>query len=88
MMNSFLGIFGIFDRVARLREEPLLADIYADVYNLRNSNPEDLLSAKQSGIATRYVGPEKDKENFIKDKRNMVADFCRAFGTAKRRLGS
>jgi len=87
-MNSFLGIFGVFDRVARLREDPLLADIYADVDSLRNANPEDLLSVKQGNLATRYVGPEKDKENLIKDKQNMVADFCRAFSAAKGRLGA
>ena len=87
-MNTFLGIFGIFDRATRLREEPLLADIYADVYSLRNSSPEDLLSTKQNSVATRYVGPEKDKENFINDKRNMASDFYRAFGAAKQRLES
>jgi len=87
-MNSFLGIFGIFDHAARLRDDPLLADIYADVDSLRNSSLEDLLSAEQGSLATRYVGPEKDKENFIKDKQNMAADFCRAFGAAKQRLGA
>jgi len=85
-MDSFLSIFGIFDRVARLRENPLLADIYADVDSLRNTNPEDLLSAKQGILATRYIGPEKDRENLIKDKQNMALDFCRAFSAAKGRL--
>jgi len=84
-MNNFLGIFGVFDRVARLREEPLLADIYKEVDALRNSNIEDLLSVES---ATRYVGPEKDKENFVKDRQNMALDFCRAFGLAKQRLGT
>jgi len=83
-MSTFLGIFGIFDRVARLREDPLLADIYA----LRNASLEDLLSAEQGSLSTMYVGPEKDKENFIKDKQNMAADFCRAFNVAKQRLGA
>ena len=71
-MNNFLGIFGVFDRVAQLREEPLLVDIYKEVDALRNSNLEDLFSAES---ATRYVGPEKDKENFAKDRQNMALDF-------------
>ncbi|GBU24504.1 hypothetical protein R83H12_01135 [Fibrobacteria bacterium R8-3-H12] len=87
-MNSFLGIFGVFDRVARLREEPLLADIYAEVDSLRNSNPEELLSERQGSLATKYVGPEKDKENFYKDRLNMASDFRSAFRLAKQRLGA
>jgi len=82
-MDSFLNIFGVFDRVARLREDPLLADIYADVDRLRNSD----FPNEDGELDTCYLGPERDRENMLKDKRNMAADFCRAFGAAKQRLG-
>jgi len=87
-MDNFLGILGIFDRVARLREDPLLADIYADVANLRNSNLEELLSAEPGVVATRYIGQEQDKENFIKDSRNLASDLSKAIGAAKQRIGA
>jgi len=87
-MDNFLGILGIFDRVARLREEPLLADIYADVDNLRNSDLEELLSAEPGVVATRYIGQGQDKENFIKDRRNLASDFSKAINAAKQRLGA
>jgi len=87
-MNSFLGIFGVFDRVAQLRDEPLLADIYAEVDNLRNSNLDELLSADSGVVATHYVGPEKDKENFLEDRLNLASDFRKAFSAAKQKLGT
>jgi len=79
-MNSFSGIFGIFDRVAQLREDPLLADIYKDVEALRNGEFELTLP-------NRYVGPSHDFENFRKDKENLARDFNKAFRAAKQRLG-
>jgi len=78
-MNSFSGIFGIFDRVAQLRENPLLADIYKDVEDLRNG--EFVKSPN------RYVGPRRDLENFRKDKENLARDLGAAFKAAKLKLG-
>jgi len=79
-MNSFLGIFGIFDRVAQLRENPLLADIYKDIDALRNGEFE-------LALPNRYVGPQRDFENFRKDKENLARDFNKAFKAAKVKLG-
>jgi len=71
-MNSFSGIFGIFDRVARLREDPLLADIYEDMEDIDNF---------------QYIGPEVDRENLRKDMRNWATDFGKAVSAAKQKLG-
>jgi len=85
-MKGFFGIFGVFDRVSQLREEPLLADIYEEVDNMRNASLDELLSA--GSLATRYVGPEKDRENFLNDRQRMSADFGKAFRAARQRLGA
>jgi len=77
-MNGFTGIFGIFDRVAQLREEPLIADIFKEVDALRNG---------EYTSTNRYVGPSRDFENFRKDKENLARDFNKAFKAAKQRLG-
>jgi len=79
-MNSFSGIFGIFDRVAQLREDPLLADIYKDIDALRNGEFE-------LASPNRYVGPQRDFENFRKDKENLNNDLRKAFAAAKAKLG-
>jgi len=71
-MDSFLNIFGVFDRVARLREDPLLADIYADIADLDN---------------LRYMGPEMDRENLRRDIRSWSAGFGGAFRAAKQKAG-
>jgi len=71
-MNSFSGILGIFDRVAQLREDPLLADIYEDIEDIDNFH---------------YMGPEADRENLRKDMRNWATDFGKAVSVAKQKLG-
>jgi len=79
-MNIFSGIFGIFDRAAQLRENPLLADIYRDVEALRNGEFE-------LALPNCYVGPSRDLENFRKDKENLNNDLRKAFAAAKAKLG-
>jgi len=55
-----------------LHDEPLLADIYKDVDKLRNGEPYER--------GTLYIGPEKDRQN-------LVRDLGSAFKAAKLRLG-
>jgi len=71
-MDNFSGIFGIFDRVAQLHEDPLLADIYKDMEDMDNF---------------QYIGPEADRENLRNDMRNWATDFGKAVSAAKQKLG-
>jgi len=73
------GVFGVFDRVAQLRENPLLEDIYEEVAALRNG--------EFAGSSNRYRGPMRDLENFRKDKENLNNDMRKAFAAAKSKLG-
>jgi len=65
------GVIGVFDRVAQLREDPLLADIYKDIEDLDNF---------------QYIGPESDRANFRNDMRNWAMDFGKAASAAKQKL--
>jgi len=89
MFRNLLGIFGIFDRVARLGENALLVKGFTGAEKIDESRYykvfENILG--NNARSMQYIGPEQDILNRRKDRENLARDFGKAFQAAKIRLG-